>query len=59
MRVPEQSATRNQETARSDPAPESPDKDIQFGSVHSDQIDSEDDEEMHGKAERWHTFKTP
>ena len=58
MRVPEQSATRNQETALSVPAAP-PDKDIQLDSVHSDQIDSEDHEEMHGKAERWHTFKTP
>jgi hypothetical protein len=61
MRVHEQAATRNQETAKASRSdlPDLPDKDIRLDSVHSHQGDSEDDEEMRGKAKRWHTFKTP
>jgi hypothetical protein len=54
----EQAVTRNQETAKASRS-DLPDKVIRLDSVHSHQSDSEDDEEMHGKAERWHTFKTP
>jgi hypothetical protein len=58
MRVHEQAATRNQELAkalRSDP----PEKGIPLNSVHPAESDSEDEDETHRKAERWHTFKTP
>ena len=58
MRVNEQASTQNQEAAKASRS-DLPDKDMRLDSTRSHQSESEDDEEIHRKAERWHTFKTP
>jgi len=58
MRVNEQASTENQEAAKASRS-DLTDQDMRLDSARSHQSEIEDDEEIHRKAERWHTFKTP